>query len=156
MISDYNLLQRDYRFWGRVLRKVRKLPNGCWEWGAYKNRHGYGTIHFAGKGELAHRACYSQYYRIGLVDLVGMEIHHICRNKGCVNPNHLKTITKDQHSRELDSAQSIMRAKTHCPQGHSYSGYNLVITRKDGCAGRVCRKCNLDFVRKYQAKMRKQ
>lgn len=46
-------------------------------------------------------------------------------------------------------AQNII--KTHCPQGHPYSGTNLKITT---CGRRQCRRCVQEAGRRYEARKR--
>ena len=41
--------------------------------------------------------------------------------------------------------------ETHCPQGHPYSGDNLIITSN---GGRACRECKRDWSREYMRRKR--
>lgn len=77
------------RFW----RKVDKssIHNGCWYWTASKDQRGYGTFRVKGKSVMPHRFIYIMTY--GNVD-PELDVKHICRNKSCVNPNHLNTAHK--------------------------------------------------------------
>lgn len=70
------------------------------------------------------------------------EPHHTCFNRWCVNPWHVEPLTKQEHASIHGGAAE--RAKTHCPQGHPYSGKNL-ITEKDG--SRKCRTCRNEYKR---------
>jgi hypothetical protein len=64
--------------------------NECWIWMGTKNRHGYGIY----ENQAVHRLTYR---------LAGNTIprqhalHHICGNRGCVNPEHLTPVTFAEH-----------------------------------------------------------
>jgi len=84
----------EWRFWAKV-----KIRAGCWEWVGGKSAPGrYGIIVIGGDGKRnmqAHRVAYEM--------LVGeipedKEIDHICQNKACVNPLHLRLATRIQNS----------------------------------------------------------
>ena len=64
-------------------------------------------------------------------------IHHICKNRWCVNPNHLIAITRKQHSAEhgLSGWAKIHAAKTHCKNGHLLDKKN---NKQRFCS--ICRK----------------
>jgi hypothetical protein len=107
---------------------------GCWLWTGPKDKLGYGNFGFQGRGYGAHRAAYLLF--IGDVP-EGMELDHLCRNPSCVNPSHLEPVTHRENIRR-GAAGDRERAKTHCPQGHPYSGDNLQVLAN---GHRRCRAC---------------
>ncbi len=74
----------------------------------------------------------------------GMQLDHLCRNRQCVNPEHLEEVTASENTRRQDHAG---RRKTECPRGHPYDDGN---TRINSQGKRVCRAC--DKARKNSAK----
>ncbi len=64
----------------------------CWLWRGRVAPNGYGTI---GK-EYAHRVSYER--ARGPIP-PGMELDHLCRVRGCVNPNHLEVVTKSENAK---------------------------------------------------------
>ena len=73
---------------------------GCWEWQKSKNNQGYGRKTMgegvSKKTVVAHKYYYEQ--KKGVVP-IGMDLHHKCCNEGCVNPSHLKLMTRLEHRR---------------------------------------------------------
>src|SRR5579862_2596977 len=71
---------------------------GCWNWNGTLNRKGYGQIASAigNSGNLAHRASYVR--AKGLIP-AGMTTDHLCRNRRCVNPEHLELVTNTENIR---------------------------------------------------------
>lgn len=66
----------------------------------------------------------------------GMVIDHLCRNTMCVNPLHLEAVTTKENIRR--GLNGVL--KTHCPQGHVYSGRNVYVTdgrRQCGACSRI-------------------
>jgi hypothetical protein len=120
--------------WIRFWSKVDKTSN-CWNWTAFTH-NGYGYMNQLKVPITAHRFAYMAC--IGPVP-EGMELHHRCRNKQCVNPNHLQVVSRRDHE---DSAPSLARARTHCPSGHPYDAENTWVSRRSGY--RQCRTCNRD------------
>jgi len=79
----------------RFLTKVIKVPSGCWEWTAAKNNSGYGVFGVAHHRVInAHRWAYENF--VGKIPSAH-EIHHLCENKTCVNPEHLTVVRPDEH-----------------------------------------------------------
>jgi len=126
------------------LKKVAVNPeNGCWEWKAYKNPEGYGkvTLYHGEDG-------YSSYYTHRLVyqSLVGpipegMEIDHICENRSCCNPVHLRVLT------HLQNVQRGKWIKRPCPHGPETERYDW---RTTGCG--ACKECKKESNREYYLK----
>ena len=80
------------RFWS----KVDKRPDGCWMWTGRTLNSGYGYTTVVGQDWLAHRYVYSE--TIGPIP-EGRVIDHLCRQKRCVNPEHLRATTQLQNAR---------------------------------------------------------
>lgn len=85
---DPHLDQLD-RFWGKV-DKTRE----CWNWTAAKTK-GYGVVWWDGVLQYAHRVSYVLH---GGRISEGLEIDHQCRNQACVNPEHLKVVTRGENN----------------------------------------------------------
>lgn len=102
----------------------------CWTWEGADDGRGYGAVRFNGRTLKAHRFAYEQFG--GLIPS-GHELHHTCEIPACVNPAHLLPVTPAEHAR-LGGQSS----KTHCPQGHPYSGDNLYVAAR---GDRQCRTC---------------
>lgn len=87
------------RFWAKVNR-----TDGCWPWMAYKQPSGYG--HFMtrdGRTNMAHRLAY-ELVKGAIPE--GHQLDHVCHNRTCVNPDHLRPVTNKQNNENLMGAQS--------------------------------------------------
>lgn len=91
-----NLIQR---FWS----KVEKCSDGHWYWRAYIKPNNYGQF-WTDKLIPAHVFSYELVH--GKIPY-GHELHHKCRVKHCVNPEHLKLLTKKEHRRTNKSLTQI-------------------------------------------------
>ena len=61
----------------------------CWIWLRSKVAGGYGSIVINGKTKRAHRVSYELAYCVTLTP--DQFLRHVCRNKDCVNPEHLES-----------------------------------------------------------------
>jgi hypothetical protein len=69
--------------------------SGCWLWtGPRHKRIGYGRVMRSGKYLLAHRWIYER--ERGPIP-EGLILHHECENNLCVNPGHLRPMTRGEH-----------------------------------------------------------
>lgn len=88
------------RFWSRV------QPTGfCWEWVAGHDSNGYGVFNPSkGDSRRAHRVAYE--YLVGPIP-DGLHIDHLCRNRNCVNPDHLEPVTVAENSRRESAIRRL-------------------------------------------------
>lgn len=107
--------------------------NGCWEWIRVLKPQGYGQF---GKGALAHRISYEK-HKGKIPD--GLQIDHLCRNRKCVNPDHLEAVTASTNTLRGDRPK-IQKAKTHCPKGHEFSEENTYRYPDGRRSCIICRK----------------
>ena len=118
--------------------KIVKTEDGCWLWN--------GTIDFAGYGRYSGKYTHRLVYESLVGEIPdGLEIDHLCRVRCCCNPKHLEAVTHQTNMQRGDTGKPTgaqQRAKTHCPQGHSYSGDNLnKWINPSGTTHRQCREC---------------
>lgn len=71
---------------------------GCWNWGLQVDRDGYGRARRAGETSptAAHRVVYEEIR--GPIPS-GLDLDHLCRNRRCVNPDHLEPVTRTENYR---------------------------------------------------------
>ena len=129
----------------RFLDKISISKSGCWVWVAGLTTKGYGKFH-DGKTVLPHRFIYEYYHNIISTDLT---IDHLCRNRRCVNPEHLEEVTCKENILRGVGLAAINAKKTHCPQNHPYDDDNTSINSQGRRVCRICR-CQTNF--RYNSK----
>ncbi len=119
---------------------------GCWEWsGTINKKSGYGYF-YDRKTKKTHIAHIYSYRLSGRSISAGLDLDHLCRNRRCVNPDHLEPVTR---------GENVMRgllidnpaARTHCKRGHPWSPSNTYRTRR---GHRMCKQCRLLATKRYR------
>lgn len=140
----------DHIFWAHVVP-----GNGdCWGWDS-THLDGYGqyriTENRRRRTVAAHRYSYEQL--IGPIP-AGLELDHLCRNRGCVNPYHLDPVTHAVNAARSPLMGKANGLKTHCKRGHEFTPENTRVARQmNGYSGtgRWCRACDRVRAQKYRA-----
>lgn len=116
----------------------------CWTWLGRRDRHGYGLW----GQNLVHRLAYEAL--VGFIPL-GLQMDHLCRNRACLNPDHLEPVTHRQNALRGYSFSGINAAKQECANGHPYTIENTYTRPHEPNSRRDCRQCIRDRVRRYKA-----
>lgn len=138
------------RFWSKVNKSGPiplhgDVPGPCWQWTAGKIPNGYGSFHVASlRPVAAHRYAWEN-LRGPIPD--GLTIDHLCRNKLCVNPDHLEVVTRGENTLRAVDIGARNRSKTRCINGHGFTPENTRITPSKR---RRCRACDRDRERDRQ------
>jgi len=123
----------------RFLSKVAGPDdNGCTAWTGCTDHLGYGKMRWP-RSVYVHRIAYESVH--GEIP-AGLVIDHLCRNRSCVNVEHLEAVTQKENCRRGIAGEvttNRQQSKTHCPAGHPYSGENLYVTK---AGSRTCKICS--------------
>ena len=125
------------RFWSRV-----DQSGDCWQWLGLLDHHGYGSIALM-SAEIdkrrwkAHRLAWQLTQGAIPEDKV---LDHLCRNRACVNPSHLRVVTHRQNSVENSESLAAQNAsKKLCLHGHS--DWKVTVQSGRTHKRRVCMTC---------------
>lgn len=131
------------RIWADPAFGEKVAPRGdCLVWLGYVLPNGYGQH----RRKYVHRIAYEEH--VGKI-LPGLTIDHICKNRRCVNPDHLRMLPAGDNSLLGSSPPALNKKKRYCSNGHSLDGDNILIIHRPDGTRRKCRVCD------RQAKQRK-
>lgn len=114
--------------------------NNCWVLKPNEPK-GYSRTMHNRKRMMTHRVVYEI--------LVGpipddLQLDHLCRNRACVNPDHLEPVTIEQNLfRSNLTIASQNKAKTQCKNGHEFTRHNTYHPPKYP-KKRYCKTCRDD------------
>lgn len=122
----------------------------CHLWQGPLDKDGYGNFFLRSLNRRAHRvAWFDQFGPVG-DELV---INHTCRNRSCVNPQHLHRATwKENALKDSTSPAYVNSQKKHCKRGHEYDG--TYTNKKTGRTQRTCSICEREKKKRLSKKWR--
>ena len=134
--------------------------NDCWVSSYSTSTHGYAQLGWqdgppgSHKMTLAHRSAFEYHTGERIPD--GMTIDHMCRNRRCVNPDHLRMLSMTDNSMRNADGRDFPVGWS-CVKNHD-SSLRRTRTRKkkNGHTSEVtfCLQCDRDSNARYRAKVR--
>lgn len=124
----------------RFYKSFVVMTHGCWEWTGTITCLGYGQFYTGKKKVSAHILSWSLATQREVP--IGFELDHTCRNRGCVNPEHLEVVTHRENVLRGESLMSRNAAKTHCKRGHLLDETNIYQQLFKRTGRRACITCN--------------
>lgn len=139
--------------WGSAQAEVRAfshvvMVDSCWEWVGALSSDGYGRFHDGLRMVQAHRFMYEA--RRGPIG-GGLSLDHLCRNRRCVNPDHLEIVTHRENCLRGESPSALVVRTNTCANGHAMVGWNV---RVETNGKRRCRTCHNRRERENKARRR--
>ena len=121
----------------------------CWEYNGCTNDCGYCQIMVNKKLQYAHRLAWEFHNDKKIPS--GMTIDHICFNRKCINPAHLRLMSMDDNRVRHNVSLKSVCEKHNCKRKIIWcwsSRSNKMMRRS------VCLKCQCERTKKYKDKMR--
>lgn len=120
----------------RVLSRVRR-EGTCIVSTYSRGSHGYAQVGWTEPG--AKRSTMALCHRVVWIAAhgpipEGMHVDHICRNRPCINIDHLQLLTHAENSAQ--GGATIRERFTHCKRGHDIAVYG-----KQNATQRYCGEC---------------
>lgn len=127
------------------MRHIKLHDDGHWLWTGATQPNGYGYTRWKINGKWRHAFVHRLFYEehVGPIPK-GLQIHHICGVKTCVNPNHLQALTPKEHTATKNSRGAPK--KSHCKRGHKFTAENTYWFNNT----KNCRICRTEAVRRWR------
>ena len=175
-MSLISSIEKEAKSYERFIKQISVAASGCWNWTGTLDRDGYAQYHRNRKTKKGHRISYE--WHNGKIPF-GLTIDHLCKNKCCVNPEHLEAVTAQENGRRHNAegykqwwatlsdedraafveksgkkASQVAAAKklaaTHCRRGHEWKPETTYIVPSNG--HRRCNVCFAEVQKRARAK----
>lgn len=128
---------------GRILERCVTTESECIEWQGYALPSGYGIIHWRGRTWVVHRAMWTV-KRGDIPTDDDWTVDHLCRNRRCVNVEHLEVVTRTENAIRggglaIAQGRNKQRAAMACKRGHKRTSENSY--KSPTSNNWVCRVC---------------
>ena len=122
----------------------------CSIWPGSISSEGYGRYWRDGRQVYAHRAAFEAAFG-PIPD--GLVIDHLCRNRACVNPEHMEAVSTRETTLRADSPAARAARSDVCAHGHPYDDANTLVRSSRTRTGwvrtwRQCRTCHREHMRR--------
>lgn len=121
----------------RFLSKIIFKENDCWGWKDYIDTNGYSQFSIDKLPIKAHRYSY-ELFRGEIPE--GMYIDHLCRNRSCVNPEHMEIVTNVENVLRGEGVGAKNARMEYCKRGHKLIPENVYFNKKQN--QRQCKLCS--------------
>lgn len=114
---------------------------GCLIWQGSKTTNGYAYV---GPNQMGTRTVHVlMWMHMHGEKTPGLTLDHLCRNRDCINPEHLELVT---HAENCRRGVARCAKLTECHRGHPFVEGNFYLVG----GRRVCKACNTIRLREYR------
>lgn len=110
---------------------------GCWVWLLCINTDGYAQQFYKGKTTTVHKLYYEMVY--GEVP-EGFELDHTCKNRRCVNPEHMEVVTHTENIRRSSRTKLTLVIAGKIRDLFSQGWTKLALSNKFGVSRRQIKR----------------
>lgn len=126
----------------RIMSRTEKNVNGCLLWKGSVDYNNYPLMFYFGRTRRVYRVLYRICF--GTEIPTDIEAHHTCKNRKCLNMEHILFLTEQEHY-----TMEYKETSLFCSKGHFVVGENAGHTPATNFYRRYCKICNREKASKY-------